>query len=66
MFVQAKKLKDNHGWLVDAVSRFKPPNEKSKEALNSKELHIGSRQLTVQPHLKDKALQISSCLVSAS
>ncbi|KAF7810804.1 nucleoporin NUP188-like protein [Senna tora] len=58
----AKKLKDSHAWLVDAVSRFKPPNEKSKEALNSKRLQIGSHQFTVQSHLKDKALQISSCL----
>ncbi|KAI9127540.1 hypothetical protein K1719_000533 [Acacia pycnantha] len=57
-----KKLKDNHSWLVDAVSRFKPPNEKSKEALNSKKLQIGSHQLTIQTHLKDKALKISSCL----
>ncbi|XP_054786453.1 uncharacterized protein LOC129292825 isoform X2 [Prosopis cineraria] len=57
-----KKLKDNHSWLLDAVSRFKPPNEKSKEALNSKKLQIGCHQLTVQTHLKDKALKISSSL----
>ncbi|TKY67768.1 Nucleoporin NUP188-like [Spatholobus suberectus] len=59
----AKNLKDNHAWFVDTLSRFKPPNQKSKEALNSKTLKIGSRQLTIQPHLKDKALQISSCLL---
>ncbi|KAJ1422124.1 hypothetical protein SESBI_13251 [Sesbania bispinosa] len=58
----AKKLKDNHGWFVDTLSRFKPPNKKSKEALNSKKLKIGSQELTIQPQLKDKALQISSCL----
>ncbi|XP_020209628.1 uncharacterized protein LOC109794591, partial [Cajanus cajan] len=59
----AKKLKDNHAWFVDLLSRFKPPNQKSKQALNSKTLKIGSHQLTIQPHLKDKALQISSCLL---
>ncbi|WVZ03955.1 hypothetical protein V8G54_024761 [Vigna mungo] len=59
----AKKLKDNHAWFVDTLSRFKPPNQSSKEALNSKTLKIGSHQLTVQPHLKDKALQISSILL---
>ncbi|CAJ1933885.1 unnamed protein product [Sphenostylis stenocarpa] len=57
-----KKLKDNHAWFVDTLSRFKPPNQSSKEALNSKTLKIGSHQLTVQPHLRDKALQISSNL----
>ncbi|RDX94767.1 hypothetical protein CR513_22815 [Mucuna pruriens] len=59
----AKKLKDNHAWFVDTLSRFKPPNQSSKEALNSKTLKIGSHQLTIQPQLKDKALQISSCLL---
>ncbi|KAL9296251.1 hypothetical protein ACSQ67_022147 [Phaseolus vulgaris] len=59
----AKKLKDNHAWFVDTLSRFKPPNQSSKQALNSKTLKIGSHQLTVQPHLKDKALQISSILL---
>ncbi|XP_052734506.1 uncharacterized protein LOC108340198 isoform X2 [Vigna angularis] len=59
----AKKLKDNHAWFLDTLSRFKPPNQSSKEALNSKTLKIGSHQLSVQPHLKDKALQISSILL---
>ncbi|RZB79155.1 hypothetical protein D0Y65_029490 [Glycine soja] len=59
----AKKLKDNHAWFVDTLTRFKPPNQSSKEALSSKTLKIGSHQLTIQPHLKDKALQISSCLL---
>ncbi|CAK8576856.1 unnamed protein product [Lathyrus sativus] len=59
----AKKLKDNHAWFLNALYCFKPPNQKSKEALNSKKLKIGSHQLTIQSHLKDKALQISSCLL---
>ena len=63
-FIQAKKLKDNHSWFVDTLSRFKPPSQKSKEALTSKKLKIGSHELTIQPQLKDKALQISSYLVS--
>ncbi|EXB39261.1 hypothetical protein L484_024956 [Morus notabilis] len=57
-----KKLKDNHDWLVDTVSRFKPPNEKSKEALNSQQLKIGSHQLNIQPELKEQALEISPLL----
>ncbi|KAH1141248.1 hypothetical protein GYH30_032485 [Glycine max] len=59
----AKKLKDNHAWFVDTLTRFKPPNQSSKEALSSKTLKIGSHQLTIQPQLKDTALQISSCLL---
>ncbi|PON83420.1 hypothetical protein TorRG33x02_208350 [Trema orientale] len=57
-----KKLKDNHSWFVDTVSRFKPPNEKSREAMNSQQLKIGSHQLNILPELKDKALEISSLL----
>ena len=60
-----KKLKDNHSWFVDTVSRFKPPNEKSREALNSQQLKFGSHQLNIQPELKDKALEISPLLVSS-
>lgn len=60
-----KKLKDNHAWFVDTVSRFKPPNEKSREALNSQKLKIGSHELNIQPELKDKALEISPLLVSS-
>ncbi|KAI4297724.1 hypothetical protein L6164_037599 [Bauhinia variegata] len=56
----AKKLKDNHAWFLNTVSLFKTPNEKSREALNSQKLQIGSHQLTIQSELKDKALQISS------
>ncbi|XP_061362673.1 uncharacterized protein LOC133306382 isoform X2 [Gastrolobium bilobum] len=59
----AKKLKDNHSWFVDTLSRFKSPNQKSKEALNSKKLKIGHHQLTILPHLKDKTLQTSSFLL---
>lgn len=58
-----KKLKDNHAWFVDTLSCFKPPNQKSKDALNSKNVKVGSHQMTIEPQLKDKALQISSCLL---
>lgn len=61
---QLKKLKDNHAWFVDTVFLFKPPNEKSKAALNSKLVKIGSHQLDIKPELKEKALTISSYLVS--
>lgn len=54
-----KKLKENHAWFVDTMSLFKPPNQKSKEALNSQKVKIGSHELNIQPELKEKALQIS-------
>ncbi|XP_058213125.1 uncharacterized protein LOC131325082 isoform X1 [Rhododendron vialii] len=57
-----KKLKDNHAWFLDTVSCFKPPNEKSREALNSRQVNAGSHKLTVEPELKDVALKISSIL----
>ncbi|KAK8491473.1 hypothetical protein V6N11_059398 [Hibiscus sabdariffa] len=59
----AKKLKENHVWFVETVSRFKPPNEKSKEALtSSQQIKIGPHELTVKPDFRDKALQVSSYL----
>ncbi|GMY05519.1 nucleoporin like [Fagus crenata] len=58
----AKKLKENRNWFVDTVSRFKSPNEKSKEALNSEVVKIGAHQLTIQSELKEKTLRISSYL----
>ncbi|XP_038706390.1 uncharacterized protein LOC120001936 isoform X2 [Tripterygium wilfordii] len=57
-----KKLKDNHAWFVDTVSLFKPPNEKSKDALNSQKVIIGSHELNIRPDLKENALRISSYL----
>ncbi|KAM1031237.1 hypothetical protein ACFX2C_035051 [Malus domestica] len=60
--ILVKKLTDNHAWFVDTVSRFKPPNENSREALNSQQVKIGSHQLNIKPELKDKALKVSSYL----
>ncbi|XP_062019836.1 uncharacterized protein LOC133736387 isoform X1 [Rosa rugosa] len=57
-----KKLKANHAWFVDTVFLFKPPSEKSKAALDSQLVKIGSHQLDIKPELKDKALTISSYL----
>ncbi|XP_031379573.1 uncharacterized protein LOC116194815 isoform X2 [Punica granatum] len=57
-----KKLKEDRAWFVDTLSLFKPPNEKSREALNSQQLKIGSHELNIKSELKDKALQISSSL----
>ncbi|KAE9620270.1 hypothetical protein Lalb_Chr01g0001341 [Lupinus albus] len=59
----ANKLKDNHSWFLHTLSLFNPPNQKSNQALNSNQLVIGQHQITVQQHLKDKALQISSYLL---
>ncbi|KAL3843385.1 hypothetical protein ACJIZ3_000788 [Penstemon smallii] len=55
-----KKLKDNYSWFLETVSLFKPPNQKSKEALDSPRVKIGSHELNVQSELKDIALKISS------
>eukprot|EP00257_Ricinus_communis_P020943 XP_015580313.1 uncharacterized protein LOC8265348 isoform X1 [Ricinus communis] len=57
-----KKLKRNHAWFVDTVSRFKPPNAESRQALISKQVKVGSHELIIKPELKDKALHISSYL----
>ncbi|KAL2512427.1 Protein of unknown function (DUF3414) [Abeliophyllum distichum] len=56
------KLKDNHTWFLDTVLLFKPPNQKSNEALDAQKIKIGSHELNVQPELKDMALKISSVL----
>lgn len=60
-----KKLEANHPWFLNTVSLFKPPNPKSREALDSSQVNLGSHQLTVLPELKATALEISSALVSS-
>ncbi|XP_074329282.1 uncharacterized protein LOC141666927 isoform X2 [Apium graveolens] len=57
-----KKLNDNHTWFLDTVSRFKSPNQKSREALDSAKFTVGSHTLNVQPELKASALELSSVL----
>ncbi|KAL1554389.1 hypothetical protein AAHA92_14953 [Salvia divinorum] len=57
-----RKLKDNHAWLSDTVSQFKPPNQKSREALDSPRVKVGPHELNIQPKLKDAALKISNIL----
>nr|XP_043624466.1 uncharacterized protein LOC122596031 [Erigeron canadensis] len=56
------KLKDNHSWLLNSVSMFKPPNQKSKEALDSPQIQVGSHRLNIDTKFKELALQISSSL----
>ncbi|KVH88163.1 Nucleoporin Nup186/Nup192/Nup205, partial [Cynara cardunculus var. scolymus] len=58
----ANKLKENHSWLLDSVSLFKPSNQKSREALDFQHVQIGSHHLTIQPKLKELAMKISSSL----
>lgn len=60
-----KKLDDNHAWFLDSVSLFKKPNEKSRVALDSPQVKVGSHTLSIQPELKVKALKFSSYLVCA-
>ncbi|CAA3010617.1 Hypothetical predicted protein [Olea europaea subsp. europaea] len=57
-----KQLKDNHAWFLNSILLFKPPNQKSKEALFAQKIKIGSHEVNVQPELKDVALKISSVL----
>ncbi|CAN8276683.1 unnamed protein product [Cochlearia groenlandica] len=58
----AKKLDNNHAWFVGSLSMFKPPNVKSKEALDSDVVKLKEHSLVIKPDLKEKALRISSCL----
>ncbi|CAN4119730.1 unnamed protein product [Withania somnifera] len=57
-----KKIKDNHAWFLDTTSLFKPPNHKSREALDASQLKIGLHHITVEPDKKEVALNISSSL----
>ncbi|KAK2983795.1 hypothetical protein RJ640_017198, partial [Escallonia rubra] len=57
-----KKLNENHAWFLETVARFKPPNQTSRDALEARQVNVGSHQLTVQPELRDKALKVSSAL----
>nr|GMD09812.1 nuclear pore complex protein Nup188 [Ipomoea batatas] len=61
-----RKLKENHPWFLDAKSLFKPPNQKSREALDASAVKIDSRQITIRPELKETALKISSILSYAA
>lgn len=56
-------MKEKHSWLLNSLSLFKPPNQKSREALDSQQLQIGSHQLTIHSNLKELAIKISSSLV---
>ncbi|KAI3804009.1 hypothetical protein L1987_32177 [Smallanthus sonchifolius] len=58
----ANKLKENYLWLLNSVSLFKSPNQKSREALDSQQVQIGSHRLTIQTKFKELALKISSSL----
>ncbi|KAJ8530971.1 hypothetical protein K7X08_025702 [Anisodus acutangulus] len=57
-----KKIKENHAWFVDTVSLFKPPNQKSREALDASRLKTGLHQITVETDKKELALKITSAL----
>ncbi|WZZ77036.1 hypothetical protein YC2023_088406 [Brassica napus] len=58
----AEKLEENHAWFVNTLSMFKPPSGKSKDALDSDVVKIKEHRLVIKPHLKQKALRISSHL----
>ncbi|XP_073292764.1 uncharacterized protein [Primulina huaijiensis] len=57
-----KKLKDNHAWFLCSISQFKQPNQKSREALDSRSVKIGSHELNINPKLKDIACKISAVM----
>ncbi|KAH9623965.1 hypothetical protein KSS87_021079 [Heliosperma pusillum] len=58
-----EKLKENHAWFLNTVNQFKPPSESSKNALNSEQIVVGSRKLSIKPQLKDLALKLSSTVL---
>lgn len=58
-------MEENHAWFVNTLSMFKPPSGKSKDALDSDVVKIKEHRLVIKPHLKQKALRISSHLVSS-
>ncbi|XP_016496025.2 uncharacterized protein LOC107815035 isoform X1 [Nicotiana tabacum] len=57
-----KKIKDNHAWFLHTISLFKPPNQKSRDALDAGRLKIGPHQITVETDKKAAALKISSAM----
>uniref|UniRef100_A0A1D1YTL0 Nucleoporin NUP188 n=1 Tax=Anthurium amnicola TaxID=1678845 RepID=A0A1D1YTL0_9ARAE len=57
-----KKLKSNHAWFLDSLSRFKPPNATSRLALDSPEISFGQKSLRVKLELREIALLVSSSL----
>lgn len=57
-------LKEYDRWLSSGVSGFKPPNEKSRKALESEaSLTIGDKKMPVDPALRLPAMEVSRCLV---
>ncbi|CAA0807688.1 Protein of unknown function (DUF3414 [Striga hermonthica] len=56
------KVRDNQAWFLDTTSKFRPPSQKSKEALDSPSIKIGPHEFNVHPELKQAALKISSVL----
>ncbi|XP_047333534.1 uncharacterized protein LOC124937067 [Impatiens glandulifera] len=56
------KLRDNRAWLLDTVSFFKPPNQKSRDALNARQVNVGEHKLIILPELREATLKISSIL----
>ncbi|KAL8137142.1 hypothetical protein V2J09_003143 [Rumex salicifolius] len=56
----ADKLKENHGWFLDTLTRFKPPSQASREALNSPQITVGSQTLSVNSEFRGLALNLSS------
>ncbi|GER50288.1 hypothetical protein STAS_27578 [Striga asiatica] len=57
------KVRDNHAWFLDTTAKFRPPSQKSKEALDSRSIKIGPHEFNVHLELKQAALKISSALV---
>ncbi|KAG1354086.1 hypothetical protein COCNU_07G001980 [Cocos nucifera] len=58
-----KKIKNNRAWFLESVTRFRPPDEASRLALDSSEITIGSHHLLIKPEHKEAALRVSKCLV---
>lgn len=57
-----KRVRKNHGWFLDSVSRFRKPSAESKLALDSKEIVIGDCKFEVRKEIKEASFRVSQCL----
>ncbi|XP_008788374.2 uncharacterized protein LOC103706141 isoform X1 [Phoenix dactylifera] len=57
-----KKIKNNRAWFLKSVTRFRPPAEASRLALDSSEITIGSHHLLIKPEHREAAFRVSKCL----
>lgn len=60
--VLMQTLRENHGWLLNSLAFFKPPNSNSRSAVNCPRIIIGKHSIEIKSDLRVMALQLSSFL----